>query len=160
MKKLFAAVCIIVFLFSFAPSAFSAEAFTCSVEQVKNSSKLRDVVLTWTTAADTSFVARALSSYLPTMNSATGYPVYVQYILTDPVDAPTDNYDLSFTSTAFPGNVDIFGQAVYNRDDTNTEMVEPAIPYISVDLTTVTFDVLNAGATKSGIVRIRCILAE
>lgn len=157
MKKVLSVFFILVMVLSFASMSSAAESFNAYVVRVQNSAKLVDIVLEWTTKSDGSFIARALSGYDP---MKTGYPVYVQYIMTDPVNTPTDNYDLSFVSSDLPGSVDIFGQAAYDRDQTNSEIVEPSVNYISVDLNKVTFDVLNAGNDKSGVVRLRCILAD
>lgn len=157
-KKCIFSVLLIIFLSAFiiVPSgAIAVEAYNVYVTQVVNSSKLIDVVISWTTDAAGDFVARTFSS-TPPMDIA--YPVYVNFIYTDP-DSPTDDYDLSFVSSEFP-DIDIFGQAAYNRDSTNPEMVEPTIQYMPIDLNKITFDVLNAGITESGVVKIRCIRAN
>lgn len=148
-------VMIMTIAFIVPSSAVAVEAYSVSVIQLVNTSKLVDIVISWTTDGAGDFTARLFSATAP-MDVA--YPVYVNFIYTDP-DSPTDNYDLSFVSSEFVG-IDIFGQAVYDRDSTNPEMVEPTIEYMPVDLNKITFDVLNAGADESGVVKIRCIRAN
>jgi len=151
----FSLMVLCIFSFSFVSKSIAVEAYSAYIAEVVNSSKLIDIVISWTTDAGGDFTARALSATVPMDKS---YPVYVNFIYTDP-DSPTDNYDLSFVSSEFPG-VDIFGEAAYDRDSTNSEIVEPAIQYMPIDFNKITFDVLSAGATESGIVKIRCIKAN
>lgn len=139
---------------------FAAESLNVYEVRMINSPKIVDIVLDWVTAADGSFTAVALSSKGAPFDVA--YPVYIQFIYTDPgAAAPTDNYDLNFVSAEFPG-VDILGEAAYNRDTANSEgPVSPSIDYIAIDLNKITFDVLNNIVNSgNGRIRLRCIKAD
>lgn len=147
-----------VFLLSVpATDSIAAEAFNAYVERLSNSSRVVDVVITWTTDGAGNFTAVALSTKPP---FDAGYPVFVQFAYTNPLGTgPTDDYDLSFVSSELSG-LDVFGEDLYDRDTLNEEMVEITLPYTIVDLNKVTFDVLAAGADNSGIVRLRCIKTD
>jgi len=76
---------------------------------------------------------------------------YILKLVTDPVDGPTDNYDVTLIDEY---GADVLATTGTNRDTTNSETVYPnvsgaTIPAFSVG--DVTFTVANAGSAKSGV---------
>lgn len=75
---------------------------------------------------------------------------FVIKAVTDPVDGPTDNYDITLIDE---NGMDALNDALLNRDTTTTEQVYPGVTNASVPVFvfgTHTFTVANAGTTKSG----------
>lgn len=120
------------------------------VETWEGSSPIQVIQLAWTTVATGAFTS--------TDTNYTGEG-FLYMVETDPdgTAAPTDDYDITLTNA---NGVDIMGGALANRDTANTEIVMPllngnytAIPFIG----TLTLAITNAGANKSGKVRLYLI---
>ena len=72
-------------------------------------------------------------------------------VVTDPSGsaAPTDDYDITFVDE---DGLDIMAGGLANRDTANTEAVVPSARVVHYGDVTVT--VANAGASKSGVVKV------
>ena len=100
------------------------------------------VTITWTAHTDGTVTAEAFAANGFTQD----IPANIQYAVTDPGStAPTDNYDITITDAL--GN-DVFGGELTNRDTSTSESVEPAIPYIRVNLKDLTFNL--SGNSQNG----------
>lgn len=108
------------------------------------------ITITWIAHTDGTLTAKAFSDVF-----TQDIPANIQYAVTDPGSpAPTDNYDITVTDAN--GN-DIFGGELTNRDASASESVEPAIPYIRVNLKDLTFNLSgNSENAATGVVKIYC----
>lgn len=94
-------------------------------DKVDSASPFKTIVLTWTADAAAATVPNFVissSTNTTAFNYMKGY--YIYRVETDPsgVTAPTDNYDIVFTST---NGADIARSKLLNRDEANTEITSP-----------------------------------
>lgn len=86
-------------------------------------SGIRKLTFTWVTASNGSLTSTAITANMAKV--LTGLKAVLA--VTNPsggATAPTDNYDITITDA---DGVDIFGGALNNRDEANSEQARPAI---------------------------------
>lgn len=120
-----------------APSARAAG--TVTVEEVRFGS-VRMIVWTWTSTAGG--IADGATTY--------SYDGELVMLATDPsgAAAPTDDYDLTITDSR---GLDVLTGSGANRDAADTEYVRRT-SLGAVAVSTLTLNISNAGAAKSGVV--------
>lgn len=130
----------------------SAESVTQVWSKPEQRSALVILTATWVTDGAGALTAVAVTG------TANKYG-YFLYAITDPgATTPDANYDVSIKDA---NGVDIFGQALYNRSDTATEVAEPAIRWFYWDGEALTFDILdNTAAAGNGVVKFYLLMSE
>lgn len=140
MKKWICLTLCVAFLVCgvFAMPTKAAESVDISmVNQVQGSERWKVITIAVTAAANGLVTSTAFNLFPEFARDITAH---IQYAITDPGStAPTDNYDITITDSS-QGSDDVFGAELMNRDTTNTESVEPAIPYRRVNLKNLVFN--------------------